>query len=96
MAKKKTTKRTTKSKVHGIGRPKGSKNLVLDKIEILDSTNFYRGSDAPGKRRLVLATTNEQFAPHLEKLATMIEKSDRKLMSLLAPKQTKKKATSKA
>ena len=94
MAKKKKTKTSW-------GRPKGSKNLELKGIMILDTSNFSRKEGSPGLRRMTIGTTEEAFSLHMERLANMIEKKDRRLMSLISPpktvkKSTKKKATAKA
>jgi hypothetical protein len=79
------------------GRPKGSKNLTLKGLQVITASRFHRKEGEPGLKRITVGTTEEDYSLHLERLAHMLEKKDRRLFKLISPpRAAKKKATTKA
>lgn len=95
MAKKRVTKKSEAKKRVGSGRPKGSKNVSSDQIEVLSKSSISRKEGEPGIKRAVLVTTDKEESLKLEKLVDLVEKKDSNLMKLISPaakKRVKKKA----
>lgn len=95
---KKTKRTVKKSKAtpSGLGRPKGSKNILPEGLSVITKSNISRKADTEGLKRLVLATADPVHALRLERLAHMVEKQDRNLFSLITPPSLKKKKAAKS
>lgn len=86
-AKKKTTAKKKPTSAGNWGRPSGSPNYTPKGLEVRSTTPLARSNSkekVKGLKRVILETVDPDQALRLQKLASLVKKKDKKLMSLIS------------